>query len=882
MLPDFKETLMGYPFSHAHVFYGKMQALGQTPGYPELARDLCKNDLFFLLTAYLRRPDAYQKWCYDRCREVQSNPDGYLDLWSREFYKDLADDTPMLTATRGWVTHGDLHVGDAVFAPDGKQVPVIAVTAPYTDSKCYRVMFEEGSEIVAGAGHEWTIRRRVTHRVAPYSDTRSREFVLETHNTEELFKRKTSYPGRRLDVGCSEPLVREEKDLPINPYLLGCWLGDGTSAGARLTCAYEDIQIIEEIRKEGVEIKETASSNANSGFFSFGNGTRGKRGTGLWPEFRRLGLDGNKHLPDVYLAASIPQRMALLQGLMDTDGSCTKKGAAVFCQKDEILSRQVYDLAAGLGFRPRINKYMFLYKGIPFSYYQVGFQVHQDNVPFRLKRKAERAIPVSHYRGIRTIKSITEIPSVPTRCIQVEGGRYLAGRELIPTNNSTIISFALTIQDILNNPELTIAIFSQTRPAAKKVLRQIKQEFEENKSLIALFPDVLYENPSKESQKWSEDDGIIVKRKENPKEATLEAWGLVDGQPAGPHWDIIVYDDVVTKSSVGTPEMIEKTNEMWELSLPLSKVGGRRRYVGTYYRFNDTYHLIQKRSAAVTRMYKATKNGMADGEPVFMSREELDKRFREWGSKTFTIQMLLDPMGADLRGMKKEFLKYWDADNFSNLNTYLLCDPAGEKKRRRGHSPDYTVFILIAYGADENWYLVDMIRDRLTLVERADILFAWHRRYKPMFVGYEKFGKDSDIEHYEDKMTRDNYRFQITPLSSQIPKNDRIDDGLRPKFEQGRIYIPHSILYTNSDGEERDLIEDFINEEYLAFPISSHDDILDCLSMVSYPDVPKWAPSGGGDSFVPNRVHLAVNNSGMPRGWMPNRRVASRSRAWGE
>jgi len=108
---------------------------------------------------------------------------------------------------------------------------------------------------------------------------------------------------------------------------------------------------------------------------------------------------------------------------------------------------------------------------------------------------------------------------------------------------STIITYALTIQDILNDPEITVGIFSATRPIAKAFLRQIKREFEDNAKLKVLFPEICYENPRKESPKWSEDDGIIVKRKSNPKESTVEAWGLVDGQPTGRHFRLMVPHD---------------------------------------------------------------------------------------------------------------------------------------------------------------------------------------------------------------------------------------------------------------------------------------------------------------------------------------------------
>lgn len=139
---------------------------------------------------------------------------------------------------------------------------------------------------------------------------------------------------------------------------------------------------------------------------------------------------------------------------------------------------------------------------------------------------------------------------------------------------STIITFALTIQDILNDPEITVGIFSHTRPIAKGFLRQIKREFEGNAQLKAWFPDILWPDPQKQAPKWSEDDGIIVRRRSNPKESTVEAWGLVDGQPTGKHFGLLVYDDVVTRESVTTPEMIAKTTEALELSYNLGADNG--------------------------------------------------------------------------------------------------------------------------------------------------------------------------------------------------------------------------------------------------------------------------------------------------------------------
>ena len=139
---------------------------------------------------------------------------------------------------------------------------------------------------------------------------------------------------------------------------------------------------------------------------------------------------------------------------------------------------------------------------------------------------------------------------------------------------STIITYALTIQDILSDPELTIGVFSLNRPLSKDFLQQIKFEFETNQVLKDLFPDVLYQDPKKQAPVWNLDDGLIVKRKGNPKEATIEAHGLIESMPTGKHFQIRVYDDVIDERNVTNPEMIQKAIKGWELSLNLGSQNG--------------------------------------------------------------------------------------------------------------------------------------------------------------------------------------------------------------------------------------------------------------------------------------------------------------------
>lgn len=396
---------------------------------------------------------------------------------------------------------------------------------------------------------------------------------------------------------------------------------------------------------------------------------------------------------------------------------------------------------------------------------------------------------------------------------------------------SSLISYALTIQDVLKNPEVTCGIFSCTRPLAKRLLRQIKFEFEMNATLKALFPDVLYADPRKESPKWSEDDGIIVKRKTNPAASTIEAWGLVDGQPTGKHFSLMVYDDVVTRESVTSPDMIRKVTEAWELSRNLSAHGGRTRYIGTRYHTNDTYATIMERGAAIPRVYPATIDGKPDGEPVFLTRDSLAQKRREMGPYTFSAQMLQNPTADDAQGFDRAWLKHDRIDSTSGMSLYILVDPAGEKKK----TSDYSVFMVVGLGQDENYYVVDMVRDRLNLTERGNTLMRLHRKYKPKGVGYERYGLQADIEFVQYLQKQENYRFDITELGGQMPKNDRIR-RLIPLFEQGRVYLPMTLHYADYQGRSSDLVRDFVEQEYMTFPVSQHDDMMDCLARIVDPD----------------------------------------------
>lgn len=373
---------------------------------------------------------------------------------------------------------------------------------------------------------------------------------------------------------------------------------------------------------------------------------------------------------------------------------------------------------------------------------------------------------------------------------------------------STVITFALTIQDILKDPEVTVGIFSHTRPVAKGFLVQIMREFQDNAYLKWLYSDVLWADPKSESPKWGEEGGIVVKRKGNPKESTVEAWGLVDGMPTGRHFRLRVYDDVVTRESVTTAEQIKKTTDAWELSENLGVAeerGGKVRFIGTRYALQDTYAEMIRRKAVAPRLYPATHNGKFDGIPVFLSQKTWEKMLRTRSRQSIAAQQLQNPMADEDATFRPEWLRSYEIRP-RTLNCYIMCDPS----KGRSAESDNTAMAVVGVASNGAKYLLDGVCHRMTLSQRWVYLRGLYRKWSAMpgvqhvAVGYERYGAQSDDEYFEEQMLLDNKKgiknaiFDIEELNwvreGGQSKRERVE-RLEPDFRNSRFYLPYGVLH---------------------------------------------------------------------------------------
>ena len=318
-------------------------------------------------------------------------------------------------------------------------------------------------------------------------------------------------------------------------------------------------------------------------------------------------------------------------------------------------------------------------------------------------------------------------------------------------------------------------------------------------------------------------------------EATIEAWGLVDGQPTSKHFRILLYDDVVVAGSVTTPEMIAKTMTEMERSYNLGTTPGIKRAAGTRWHFADAYRTIIDRGTLKPREHPGKKGGTEDGESVFWSEEIHEQKRRDMGPYTYAAQILLNPKADATQGFKREWLRNYSKMEpvaTARMNKYLLVDAASSKKK----GSDYTAMMVVGLGSDGNYYVLDMVRDRLNLAERLDRLFTLHRKWKPKQVRYERYGMMADIEAIKARQESETYRFDVTEVAGVTSKQDRIR-RLIPMFEQGKVYLPKTLHVTDWQKNTVDLVHSFIEEEYYPFPVGLHEDMLDALARIAEPDL---------------------------------------------
>jgi predicted phage terminase large subunit-like protein len=380
--------------------------------------------------------------------------------------KEISDNQIVAT-TKGIKKHGDLIVGDYVFGRDGTPVKVLWVSEK-TRSE-YVVSFSDGAKIECHGNHEWTV----------YNRFRQKEETIETkHMASSTIYNGDGKRGSRYkyQVDSNVCVMFDSRNVDLDPYVLGAWLGDGDSSCGIIHIGNNDVEIIGNSTYKFKESKGTTTRK----FYS--------------PELNILlknnGLIKNKHVPDMYKYNSVEVRKNVIAGLIDTDGYVYHRNGRITISN---TNKRIIDDAAfilrSLGqsvvvceFKPRVSSSGIVGKKIV---YQLCFNPTMT-FPTKVKRKKITKLSINKKRAIVSIERKEGLGY--GNCIQVDGGIYLVGDTFIPTHNSEGSSRKLPAFMLGLNPDTKICIGSYAATIARDFNRDV-QRIIDTPSYRELFPE---------------------------------------------------------------------------------------------------------------------------------------------------------------------------------------------------------------------------------------------------------------------------------------------------------------------------------------------------------------------------------------------------------
>lgn len=389
------------------------------------------------------------------------------EMWNRKFPmlvgsrglgKAIGVLEPILT-DHGWVKMGNIEIGDRVYSRSGSLCNVTGVF-PQGQKRICKLKFADGRKIDCCEDHLWVMKYR------------NKEITISTKDIIARGVRHDSSSGKwiyNFRLPNCKPIIYDKKELPVDPYILGCLLGDGTCTTLTPKIASSDIEIVDEFKRilSDFDIKPDLSNNnwtivdKNTKCENCSCGL--KHRNSLLSKLCKLNARvscKDKFIPEIYKTSSIEDRMSLIQGLMDTDGSITKSGGIEFSNTSERLVNDIIDVLRSLGIscnkvfdESRLGQDFVLPGGKPSkrgSYYRV--YINTSEKIFRLSRKVnrlkEKSTSTEKYTSLISAEYTDEFTEM--QCISVDSpdNTYIT-RDYIVTHNTFLLSLYCVLRAIL-------------------------------------------------------------------------------------------------------------------------------------------------------------------------------------------------------------------------------------------------------------------------------------------------------------------------------------------------------------------------------------------------------------------------------------------------
>lgn len=724
-----------------------------------------------------------------------------------------------------------LRPGDEVFGRDGRPTKVIAVSPIWKDRELFEVVSDDGASVVVDAEHEWTVRLCRKHA------------VYKTKTTKYLAERSSP---RRSALMTHLPVQYPHAELPVHPYVLGVWLGDGCSAHATITQGSEDYDFIRtEIEKCG-HLTTDRSTEGTFGVLE------------LQTPLSQLGLLRAKHIPEVYRRASVEQRLALLQGLVDTDGYVAPDGQVEFCSTSEELARHVLELVRSLGVKASLIQGDATLSGQFISRkYRVMFYMADAA---RLPRKAARCR--NNERTPHRFLTFRPAGRGDTVCIQVEAEdhQYLVGHGYLLTHNSEIASRNFPAWHLGHYPEHEFIACSYNLSLAMDFSRKVKQ----------IIDDPLYKS--------------VFETRLDPNNQSTESWGIegarggyvaagIGGPITGKGAHVLVIDDPVKNAEeADSPDIRNKIWE-WYLSTAYSRLapGGGVLIIQTWWHdddlagriqnlmrtagdddlYVDQFEVVKYPAIAEADEYLNKETGLIEydlpdpdpevyrllrrkGEALHPERYDIEKLLRikaqNRGGRWWSALYQQNPVPDDGGYFTREQFRQGPLPSLKNSHVLIAWDFAITEKKQA----DYTVGTVALQDTDDVLHIADQIRfksgDAFYIVEAIlNLALKWHN--PSLVIGFEDGQIYRAIEALLKKRMKERGFYPSIELLKPLTDKMARARALQGRMQQGMVSFASGAPWFDS-----------LRTEMLRFPAGVHDDQVDSLAWVAQLAVGKPAP----------------------------------------
>ena len=296
-------------------------------------------------------------------------------------------------------------------------------------------------------------------------------------------------------------------------------------------------------------------------------------------------------------------------------------------------------------------------------------------------------------------------------------------------------------------------------------------------------------------------------------------------------YDVILLDDLVNRENISTKDQMDKVKMAYRDVLDLLEPHGELIVIGTRWHYDDLYGWIMSkdndlRGSFDVMVKQAVENGDIENGMVLFpdkySRSYLRKLRTEKGSSEFSSQYLNNPVDEETATFKRTWFRYYDDNDLRGkiMNRYITVDPAISQLQES----DYTAMVCLGVDNFNNWFVLEVIRDRMNPLQIIDKLFALNEKWRPFTIGIETVSFQKTIQYFlQEEMRKRGVFLPITELKPdrRESKEMRIK-SIQPRYEVGVVYHPRM-------GYNIDYLED----ELIRFPKGQHDDIIDALSYMN-------------------------------------------------